>query len=174
MTGKGKYIKIRERSIEHHEYLNKANSLLASPPKKRFHPSDNQTQMNANMVSVNNHFVQKSAVQTITIQSQHLSQSNTQASSTFITVMENRFQTIELAVNNQQKAQTKLDQRLSSLEDQTCNINNNITTLLNHLNIPSNTKWHKNNNNKDYQYMEDVEQSSLYTSQQKKIGGTNF
>ncbi len=38
-----------------------------------------------------------------------------------------------------------MDQRLLSVESQTCKISDNITALMQHLNVPTNTKHRKDN-----------------------------
>jgi hypothetical protein len=90
-------------------------------------------------------------------------------------VLETQFQTIELAVRNQQAAQTCLDERLINLEGQTLTISDSITTLMHHLNIPSSSsKRRKDASTTNLTMMEDVELTSQPTSQLQMVGGTDF
>jgi hypothetical protein len=100
-------------------------------------------------------------IQSIAMQSQNKSSSNGQLSNTMVTFMETRFQTIILAVTNQQHAQNWLDARLLNLESQTITIGNNISTLMQHLNIPSNAKCRNDVISSETAHRKDVEITSL-------------
>jgi hypothetical protein len=98
ITNKGKFIKIKDQSPSHTAFLQRAESLLASPPKKRTYiaqPSStityermlHQNTTNTQSIAVNPHGTTTTTT--------------TQTHQTFFSIMETRFQTIKHQVNNQ-------------------------------------------------------------------------
>jgi hypothetical protein len=66
-----------------------------------------------------------------------------------------------------------MDQRLLSVESQTCKISDNITALMQHLNVPTNTKRRKDNTL--LPYSNDAAEHALHSaSSDQDMGDTHF
>ena len=150
---RGKFIKIHDPLPEHVAFLNRSNSTMSSPLKKRSVPDpykDKKSSASAAATSVTYSGIVQCTTSTKSVEqpsgqgSGTTTTTTTQTSQTVTAVMETRFQAIERQVSSQRAAQIRieekqerLDNRLGTLERQNHGIGSNIAAMMSHLNIPT-------------------------------------
>jgi hypothetical protein len=155
---RGKFVKVHDPSPEHVEFLQRSESILTSPPKKRPTPHPHRpaqttvaTTAAAAASLTYSGIVQQSTTCTRSVEQQPSNVDNnttttttTLTSQTFTAVLETGFQAIERQVHSQQESharmearQVHMDNRLSILETQNGAIGSNIMAMMAHLKIPT-------------------------------------
>jgi hypothetical protein len=143
---RGKFVKVHDPSPESLAFIQRTMSLQSLPKKRMIPEHYRSTQSKAASVTYSG-IVQQST--TCTIEQQPMSDGSgtttmTTTQQTITAVMETRFQTIEREVSSQRASQirieehqTRMDNRLSTLESQNSTIGSNIFAMMAHLKIPS-------------------------------------
>lgn len=135
----GKVVRVHNPSKSHQEFVNHAELLLNSPPKKR--PST----ATAQPVRVDHSKITYSGIlqaqttntRSVEVQPHGLTLTTTTRTSQTITfILETRFQTIEREVQDQKALQGDMDERLQKVGSSTLSISQDITTMMAFWKIP--------------------------------------
>jgi hypothetical protein len=168
---RGKTVRVTEPTPDHTRFVNRVNTLFASPPKTRqeIHAPQNTTSAYSSILQ---NGVQQNTTrsQSFSIQSHGNTTTLTHTSQTIMSVVETRFQSIETKVNN-------FDRRLLGIEGENQTISANLSAIMTHLNIPSAAKRRKellSIENLENHNMKDVDNAHQSTSPKSKLGDKRF
>jgi hypothetical protein len=170
----GKPVSIQAHTKEDVSFLQHANNLLNSPPKNK-RPFMQTTAVSGNTLKSNS--VNYSSVvqahrtltsKSISVQDQEGNTTTTTTKTLQVTSMvETRFQTIELEIKSQWEHQQGMDQRLLHLESRTSSIDQNIASMMEFWKITPVHKCKANNelpDNADRSMLTEVSEGTPHAS----------